>query len=763
MAEFMRSRQSGRRLTDIALRSRFCSVATTAERWPTLLTPRNSAQSEVHVLLAKILDTATDIEKVDNQVISFYRLGNALLSTFLSKGMENPLGKQTASFYMANRRGLAPYAFPVGSNDDTKARTVAFLLSDDLLRRLVFCDFYIVESNSDATFVEQLADGRKIAAISICDDALLGNELFGGIIRQAHSFEELNPRSTLADTPCLMPLSAKFIPFLSGDNIEDLPKLLLSLIPLLCTEGKSAEGEPRMLRVLHVLDESAVWHWRYKGDLRKVDLSRQCNGRYFELEASLISEADGSADDLFGGSFDIEQLEMPLAPFDVNLDSCGARIRIVNHQGGLVNCVDWDKQKCEQSIGCEQEGHIRGPAVDEKARRKLEGHVLRLPDTGFYGPEQLWLRASNQKASAELARFDFSSGTPQPRNLTGVPCPSDADGFKELRSEFGRLLESMNGYCEKHQPYRTSMLPYFETTADCVGSHGPLRLFRFRSLSDSRTAELNLEDIRQGRLFLARARDFNDLYDSFPLLNLDSIREQMDNLITEENMVRTLKSDAHLCAKRLPLDDDITSWAINQMEKKDEFIESSIAQLGRRTNEFRNELRCVCLSEDVGNSLMWGLYADSGKGIAVEYELDPRNLKCYCEQKCESCMCATLAPVQYGERPDMSWLAHVLGGSAALSDYPEGTTYLYLVNTAFKKTKQWEHEKEWRVACGTCEKADGPKYLAARAKAIYLGQKIGEADRQKVIEVAEDTGIPLYEMRMTNDPAGQLAFEPHCG
>lgn len=711
------------------------------------------------MLLAKILDTATDVEKAGNKVFSFRRLGNALLST----SEDNPLGAQVANIYLMNRQGLAPYVFPIGDNDETNARMLAFLLSDDILRRLAFCDFYIVESNSDAAFVEQLAGDRKVAAISIFDDALLGDELFGGIIRQVHSFEELNPRSTLADTPCLMPLSAKFIPFLSGDNIEDLPKLLLSLMPLFCTEGKPAKGAPRTLRMIRILGESAAWRWRYKGVPYKVDLSRQRNGRYLELKASPVSEIDGSADDLFGGSFDIEQLEMMPAPFDVDFSTCGARVRITNHQDELCSCMGLDKQGREQPTGSEHERFIKGPTVDEKARRKLGGHVLRLPDAGFYRQEQLRLRAGNQKASAELARFDFSSGAPRPRNLAIGPCPSDANGFEELRNEFGRLLESMNVYCEKYQPYRASMLPYFETTAGCVGSHGPLRLFRFRSLSDPRTAELNLEDIRRGRLFLARARDFNDLYDSLPLLSLDSIKERMSNQITKENMVRTLKSDARLCGKRLPLDDDITSWAINQMEKKEEFIESSIAQLGCRTNEFRDELRCVCLSEDVGNSLMWGLYADSGKGIAVEYELDPRDLKCHCEQKCENCMCATLAPVQYGDRPDMSWLAHVLGGSAALSDYPEGTTYLYLVNTTFKKTKQWEHEKEWRVACGTCEKADGPKYLTARAKAIYLGQKIEEEVRQKVIEVARDTGTPLYEMRTTDDPAGQLTYEPYCG
>ena len=719
------------------------------------------------MLLAKTLDEAADVEKAGNQTISFHRLGDAVLSM----GEGSLLDGETVDFYMLTRRGIAQYVFPVGDNGDMKARRLAFPLSDDLLRRLVFCDFYVVETDGDAAFVEQLAGGHKIAAISIRDDALLGDVLFGDVVRRVRSLEELSPRSALADTPCLMPLSAKFIPLLSSDNIEEFPKLLLSLIPLFCAVGKPTEGEPRVLRVLHVLDEGAPWRWRYKGVPCKVKLSPHGpgNGRFLELKASLVSDADGSADDLFGAELDMGQLEILPVPFGVDFNSCGASIRVVDHHGELGGCINWDKERCWRPAGREQVKFVQGPEVDEGACEEFDGRIMRLPDAGFYGSGQVRLRVSDRMAEAELSRFDFSSGTPYSKGLAGGPCPSGDDGLLGLRAEFGRLLESMNTYCEAYQLYRTSMTPYFEATADCIGSRGPLRLFRFRSLSDPRTTKLNLEDIKQGRLFLARARDFNDLYDSYPLLDRDSIRERMRNRITKENMLRTLESDAPLCRKRFSsLEgwsfDDMASQAIGRLEKgKDELIESMVDKLGGRVDKFRDELRCVCLSEDVGDSHMWGVYADSGKGIAVEYELDPHSLRCYCEQKCESCMCATLAPVQYGERPDVSRLSDVLVGSAELSDYPEGTEYLYLMNSAFKKTRRWEHEREWRVVCGTCNKADGPKYLAARAKAIYLGKKIGEADRQRTIDVAEGAGIPLYEMRMTDDPTGRLAYEPYRG
>ncbi|WP_322151476.1 DUF2971 domain-containing protein [Paratractidigestivibacter sp.] len=719
------------------------------------------------MLLAKILDANADVDKACNQTISFYRLGDALLS--IDKG--NPLARNDANFYLMNRRGISPYVFPVGGDDNIKARMLAFLLSDDLLRRLIFCDFYIVENDRDVAFIEGLANGRKVAAISICDDTLLGNKLYGGIIRWTHNLEELSPRTMVADTPCLMPLSAKFMPLLTRDNMEKLPKLLLSLIPLFYSARKPIAGEPNMLRALYVLNESASWHWSYKGVPYRIELSscESGKGSFLELEASLISEVDGSATSLFGSGFDISQLEMLLNPYDMDLGSCNAKIRVVDQHGELDGCIDWDNESCSHAVHHGKGKLILGPKVDEEARRELNGHVIRLPEAGYYGSGQLRLRADRQMAKAELMKFDFSSGAPHPRSLASRSFPPGDGGISGIRGEFGRLLESMNVYCDRYQPYRASMVPYYETVTACVSSRGPLRLFRFRSLADPETSELNLEDIRQDRVFLAHARDFNDLYDSFPLLNYDMIREQMDKQITKDNMLRTLKADASLYGKRLAGEGtrsmaDFISQFNDQLEKrKEDFIESAPEQLHKRAVRFRNELRCACFTEDVEDSHMWGIYADSGKGIAVEYELDPRALTCHCKQKCGTCACATLAPVLYEGRPNVSWLSHVLGGSTALSDYPEGTTYLYLINTAFKKIKQWEHEREWRVACGACEKVDGPMYLTAHAKAIYLGQKIGDADRRKVIEVTKNAGIPLYKMEMTDDPTGRLVSVPCHG
>lgn len=123
-------------------------------------------------------------------------------------------------------------------------------------------------------------------------------------------------------------------------------------------------------------------------------------------------------------------------------------------------------------------------------------------------------------------------------------------------------------------------------------------------------------------------------------------------------------------------------------------------------------------------------------------------------------MLATIAPVQYGQLPDMSWLSHVLNGSSALTDYPEATTYMYLVNTAFHKTVNWEHEMEWRVVSGTCSSSDKPLYLRARPTAVFLGRRIGVADENDVLLLAEELKIPAYRMKRSRDPDGRLETVP---
>lgn len=160
---------------------------------------------------------------------------------------------------------------------------------------------------------------------------------------------------------------------------------------------------------------------------------------------------------------------------------------------------------------------------------------------------------------------------------------------------------------------------------------------------------------------------------------------------------------------------------------------------------------------------MWAYYAADEQGVAFRYELYPEDLLCCCENHCNKCILATIAPVQYGQLPDMSRLSHVLNGSSALTDYPEATSYMCLVNTAFHKTMDWEHEKEWRVVSGTCPSSDKPLYLCARPTAVFLGRLIDPANENDVLILAEELKIPAYKMKRSEEPDGRFEAVPaHC-
>ena len=57
----------------------------------------------------------------------------------------------------------------------------------------------------------------------------------------------------------------------------------------------------------------------------------------------------------------------------------------------------------------------------------------------------------------------------------------------------------------------------------------------------------------------------------------------------------------------------------------------------------------------------------------------------------------------------------------------------------------WSYEKEFRCTVGA--QSDGMPYIEAMPKTIYIGMRCKEVNRKKLIEIARDLSIPVYQMR----------------
>ena len=86
------------------------------------------------------------------------------------------------------------------------------------------------------------------------------------------------------------------------------------------------------------------------------------------------------------------------------------------------------------------------------------------------------------------------------------------------------------------------------------------------------------------------------------------------------------------------------------------------------------------------------------------------------------------------------------------------------IKAALYKSKDWAYENEWRIICSTANSAlEGKdRYpISKRPMAIYLGCQIPEVYRKILIHMADEKGIPKYQMCVKNySEKYELDFDP---
>ena len=183
-------------------------------------------------------------------------------------------------------------------------------------------------------------------------------------------------------------------------------------------------------------------------------------------------------------------------------------------------------------------------------------------------------------------------------------------------------------------------------------------------------------------------------------------------------------------------------------------------------SQYMRMLRCLgslrlvaCFSETNVSSLMWGHYADSHKGYCLEYDFK----RVFAEDD-ELCtrfsFCdvnsAFLAPVVYSNKrldATKSFLPfavkeffRVNGYNQTRSIYPD---MLEAFKTMIIKSKDWEYEREWRLATEIPDDDAPPAYgRIARIKptALYIGAHASKNDSEHLFSLCQRESIPCFKM-----------------
>lgn len=155
------------------------------------------------------------------------------------------------------------------------------------------------------------------------------------------------------------------------------------------------------------------------------------------------------------------------------------------------------------------------------------------------------------------------------------------------------------------------------------------------------------------------------------------------------------------------------------------------------------------LTENNKSQVMWEMYGNHYRGVCIEYDFtDDLNA-----------MINTL-PVIYADKRKSSLLLILVNicidsfmlalSKGKIGSMNSAKDYVKLFLT---KYNEWSFQKEWRLIGEA-----GFKYPAPKIKKIYLGKRISESDKNKIMKISIEKNIELY-MQLDNYDSLELKYE----
>ncbi|MEL4385480.1 DUF2971 domain-containing protein [Shewanella xiamenensis] len=276
------------------------------------------------------------------------------------------------------------------------------------------------------------------------------------------------------------------------------------------------------------------------------------------------------------------------------------------------------------------------------------------------------------------------------------------------------------------------------SAVDLKLKHIPQRLFKYRTFG-----KYSLDNLKNNTLWCCKASQFNDPYDSSfffqyhpdTLANnhlknahglytndeIATIKGSSDPLMT---IAEIISAKSHNCPAPEKVHDILLGKNFN------------IEQVKQINQYIKNGPNICSLSERVDSTLMWSHYTDEHKGFVMEYD--------FSELDRESGLGRLVWPVIYEDRLfDASNYFEVgLNGGAASN--------MMGIVSSMHKAKDWEYEHEWRLILMNGFSEPAGNKPSPSVKAIYLGAKMLPRNKTRLINIAIEKKIPVYEMKLSD-------------
>lgn len=280
----------------------------------------------------------------------------------------------------------------------------------------------------------------------------------------------------------------------------------------------------------------------------------------------------------------------------------------------------------------------------------------------------------------------------------------------------------------------------------------PKFLFRYRSVTLR-----SLEALRTNKLYFSSANYYDDPFDTFLHIDIESIRQEfLTAFQTRESTEAVTEGVKDIIGGMLTEEqralltvDNVTNMLSNGLVES--FLNSALAL----RDEVKKDTWSVCFSENRFNEVLWLKYADQHKGFVQIYDLENNeNYLCGKQEKCQNCgikkFGTPLYPIYYSDKPyDATNFAKIVMlkklGALSGTQIPQ---YLYdsigngtweREKTTLIKKKCHEYDEEWRMITGCQMKS--PVMMEWIPSGIILGLRMGVTEENLVISMAKEAGI----------------------
>ena len=213
-------------------------------------------------------------------------------------------------------------------------------------------------------------------------------------------------------------------------------------------------------------------------------------------------------------------------------------------------------------------------------------------------------------------------------------------------------------------------------------------------------------------------------------------------------------------------DDPFDTFIYVDYKKLKESTGKSIEELKEVRDIMRGNFWSICFTEKCSNEYLWLKYADSHKGIVLEYE--PETLK----RKTEDSIFSHIYPVAYSDVPYdatnfTKFVLYMLSVEIEKFDskcdeiLDSGLYTWDMERILLNKKMIHNYDEEWRLIWGnSCILEDNKQpTIKIKPTKIILGLKISDDDKKAVLMAAEKAKIKSIE-QMTIDDNDKFVAKP---